>query len=100
VQCSWVATGKTRRMTLTGSEGIAVFDETAPAPLAVFARRAGAAPEPVDVAATAAIEPLRAQWEELVAAVGEGREPVTGTAHALAVQRLLDAADRSLRRAP
>jgi predicted dehydrogenase len=96
LQLSWVAPGKRRRMTFTGSEGIAVFDESAAPPLAVYARRDGAEPTPLEVAPPAAVEPLRAQWEELVAAVREGREPATGAGHALAVQRLLDAAERSL----
>ncbi|HEX3316969.1 MAG TPA: Gfo/Idh/MocA family oxidoreductase [Solirubrobacteraceae bacterium] len=96
VQCSWAAPQKTRRMTLTGSAGNAVFDELAADPLALYARRDGAAPERRDVAPPAAAEPLAAEWEELVAAVREGREPATGAAHALAVQRLLQAADASL----
>jgi predicted dehydrogenase len=100
IALSWVAHAKARRMTFTGSEGIAVFDETAVEPLALFRRRGDEAPVPVAVETPEAIEPLRAQWEELVAAVREGRPPLTGAGHALAVQRLLDAAERSLRPAP
>jgi len=100
VAVSWVTHAKPRRMIFTGSEGIAVFDENAVAPLAVFGRRGDAPPSPLDVELPAGIEPLRAQWEELVAAVRERRPPLTGAGHALAVQRLLDAAERSLRPGP
>jgi predicted dehydrogenase len=96
IQVSWIAPAKTRRMTFTGTACIAVFDELAGEPLALFARRDGEPPERVEVPALPAVEPLRAQWEELVAAVRDGREPATGAHHALAVQRLADAAIRSL----
>jgi predicted dehydrogenase len=98
IQVSWIAPTKTRRMTFTGSAAIAVFDELAAEPLEVFARRNGEPPERLAIPPPAAIEPLHAQWEELVSAVREGREPVTGARHALAVQRLAEAATRSLAR--
>jgi predicted dehydrogenase len=98
IQVSWIAPTKTRRMTFTGSAAIAVFDELAREPLGVFARRDGEPPERLDVPPPAAVEPLHAQWEEFVSAVREGREPVTGARHALAVQRLAEAAKRSLAR--
>ena len=98
VQLSWIAPAKTRRMTFTGSAVIAVFDELAAESLELFARRDGEPPARLEVSPPAAVEPLRAQWEELVAALRDGREPVTGVRHALAVQRLADAAVRSLAR--
>jgi predicted dehydrogenase len=98
IQVSWIAPTKTRRMTFTGSAALAVFDELAAEPLGVFARRHGEPPERLAIAPPAAFEPLHAQWDELVSAVSEGREPVTGARHALAVQRLADAATRSLAR--
>jgi predicted dehydrogenase len=98
IQVSWIAPTKTRRMTFTASAAIAVFDELASEPLAVFARRDGEPPERLDMPPPAAVEPLRAELEDLVASVREGREPVTGTRHALAVQRLAEAARRSLDR--
>jgi predicted dehydrogenase len=99
IELSWIAPAKTRRMTFTGSAAVAVFDELAVMPLEVIARSDGGAGARLDIAPAPAGDPLRAQWEELVAALREGREPVTGPRHALAVQRLLDAADRSLTRA-
>jgi predicted dehydrogenase len=98
IQLSWAAPRKIRRMSFTGTTAIAIFDELAAAPLEVFARRDGAAPERLDVAPPAAAEPLRAELEELVDAVHDRREPATGPHHALAVQRLLDAAGASLTR--
>jgi predicted dehydrogenase len=98
IQVSWIAPTKTRRMTFTASAAIAVFDELASEPLAVFARRDGEPPERLYMPPPAAVEPLRAELEDLVASVREGREPVTGTRHALAVQRLAEAARRSLDR--
>jgi predicted dehydrogenase len=95
VALSWVAHAKARRMTFTGSEGIAVFDETAVAPLAVFRRRGDEAPAPVAVEAPEAIEPLRAQWEELVAAVRAGRAAAAGRGRALAQTRAVRSASIS-----
>lgn len=98
VQVSWIAPTKARRMTFIGSAAIAVFDELAAEPLRVFARKDGEAPARLDLPPPGGGEPLRAQWEELVAALRDGREPVTGARHGLAVQRLADAASRSLAR--
>ncbi len=116
IHVSWLDPLKERRLTAVGSRRMVVVDDMEPAEkLRVYDR--GIDPPALDdesafpeFGATLAVrsgdillpridgpEPLRAECEEFLAAIREGRPPLTDGREGLAVVRLLDAARASLR---
>ncbi|MEO0557800.1 MAG: Gfo/Idh/MocA family oxidoreductase [Bacteroidota bacterium] len=103
---------KTRRLTVVGSQGLAVFDDMAPTrPLQLVSRvdavddrtRMDYAQAPrarwgeVHLPRLSTQEPLALECREFVAAIREQRAPLTDGADGLATVRLMEAAKRSLR---
>jgi predicted dehydrogenase len=113
---SWLDPYKVRRMTVVGEDLMAVFDDVASDERLKILERGASYDGPAveargqsfgeyrAVVREGAItiprlrnrEPLSAQFEEFLAAVGEGREPYSGIAQARDVVRVLEAAQRSL----
>lgn len=102
---------KTRHLTLSGSKGLALFDDMDPgAPLRLISRDDAAADAmPPDYARAVrgyrgdallprldATEPLVLECREFIAAVREQRAPLTDGADGLATLRVMEAAERSL----
>jgi predicted dehydrogenase len=107
VHVSWLAPEKRRLLTVVGSHKMLTFDETdADRPLRVHDRafvpaaaRAGFIGRAGEVVAPAlpSIEPLLAECEHFVERVRLGALEPGAAARALAVMRLLDAGERSMR---
>ncbi len=112
---SWLDPRKARRLTVVGSRQMAVVDDMEPAEKVRLYDRGADVPEPGDEAGYTghagavavrsgdillprvdAAEPLRLECEEFVAAIREGRPPLTDGREGLAVVRLLEAARASL----
>lgn len=106
---SWLHPFKEQRFVIVGDRQMAVFDDTAPWPakLVLYPHTvkwvAGRVPVadkavavPVDLEH---VEPLRAECEHFVECLYSGRRPLTDGASGLRVLEVLDAAERSLRRA-
>ena len=101
---SWFAPEKTRRMTITGDKGMAVFDEMRPEQLRIFrhpypapADRSGGQSvfpkmdgEEMVTPVINAREPLRSQLEHFIACIRTGEEPVTGIEHGLRVTTAME----------
>lgn len=104
IQVSWLHPVKEHRLTVIGSEGMAVFDDTAawPEKLVLYRHRVGpdlaitrAAPEPVAVEEG---EPLRAECRAFLAAIATGTPPPTDGAEALRVMDVLARAEAATAR--
>jgi len=113
---SWLDPYKVRRMTVVGETRMAVFDDVAPDERLKILERGASYDAPAEEArgqsfgeyravvreGTITIprlpnrEPLSVQFEEFLAAIGEGREPYSGIAAARDVVSVLEAAQRSL----
>lgn len=110
LHCSWLDPHKVRRVTLVGDRQMAVIDDMEPAEkVRVYDKGVEAVPEAADVAGALAVrtgdiavprisgvEPLRAEVEEFLAAVREGRAARTDGHDGLEVVRVLEAARTSL----
>lgn len=119
IHVSWLDPQKVRRMTLVGSRKMLIYDDISenkitildkgydrdpqlgecmhfdqPNPLALT-QRSGDAYMP----AVAWREPLKLEAEHFIESISQGREPLTGIAHAKEVVRILEQADQQLRRA-
>jgi predicted dehydrogenase len=106
VQVSWLAPARHRALTVVGTRQMLTIDESAAArPLRLYDRRFEAGPGGVFAARTGeveapdlpAIEPLRAECAHFVACVAGEERPRGGGADALAVVRVLEAGERSIR---
>jgi predicted dehydrogenase len=105
IEVSWLNPIKEQRLTLIGSKGMAVFDDTAPweRKLVHFRHtvRMGAdapaieASEPIAVVLTPE-EPLLAECRHFLDCIETGRAPLTGPDEALAVVQVLDRASRAV----
>jgi predicted dehydrogenase len=104
IEVSWLNPVKEQRLTLIGSEGMAVFDDTAPweRKLVHFrhAVRMGADVPAIEPGEPTAVvltpeEPLLAECRHFLDCVETGREPRTGPDEALAVMQVLDRAARA-----
>jgi len=106
VHVSWLAPGRHRALTVVGARKMLTFDEgAADRPLAIHDRQIAAAPDGrgfvtcaggVTVPALAVVEPLVAEAEHFVSCVARGAAP-RAAAQALAVVRVLEAGERSMR---
>jgi predicted dehydrogenase len=104
VHVSWLDPGKVRRMTVVGSQKMAVYDDTAPDKLRVYDR----AVRPQDgkllyhfgedtaVALPVGVEPLRRQCAHFLECARTGARPRPDGRHGLQVVRILEEADGSL----
>jgi predicted dehydrogenase len=96
---SWLWPEKRRRLTVIGSDAMAVYDE---ADHQVVLHRRGITTdltnrdEGSEVVFEGDAEPLRVELEHFLACVGGRTEPLTGGEHALAVLRVLRAASDDL----
>jgi predicted dehydrogenase len=105
IEASWLHPVKEQRLTVIGSEGMAVFDDCAPweRKLTLHRHRVGtgatmageAAPVPLDPT-----EPLRLELAHFLDSVHTGREPTTGSDEALAVMNVLARAALAMEREP
>jgi predicted dehydrogenase len=106
VHVSWLHPYKEHRLTVIGSAGMAVFDDTLPwdRKLQLYPHEVsvdGPVPqitraEPVPVA-IAQSEPLLDECAHFVACIRDGKEPLTGGEEALAVMDVLERATASMR---
>jgi predicted dehydrogenase len=104
VHVSWLDPGKVRRLTVVGSQKMAVYDDTAPDKLRVYDR----AVRPQDgkllyhfgedtaVALPVGVEPLRRQCAHFLECARTGARPRPDGRHGLQVVRILEEADGSL----
>jgi predicted dehydrogenase len=104
VHLSWWDPVCTRRLTVIGSDKMAMFDQASPGKLAIFhkqAVRTGEAIQLVDEGSERpeliSVEPLAAAAEEFVRACREGRRPLSDGWSGTAVVATLAAAEDSLR---
>jgi len=107
VHVSWLAPEKQRRLTVVGTHKMLTFDETArEQPLRVHDRafvpaaaRAGFIGRAGEVTAPALpdVEPLVVECEQFVDCIRRGARPAGAGAAALAVLRVLEAGERSMR---
>jgi len=109
IEESWLAPERERELVVVGEKGMLVLDELSAAPLKFFKksvqlRRSTEVREfdyidggidPVEVTST---QPLETECRHFVECVRTGGEPVSGGKNGLAVLRVLEAADRSLRK--
>ena len=105
VHVSWLDPVKTRRLTVVGDRGMAVFDDMAEAKLALFDRHAKVCEggfcihrgdmTPVPIAGA---EPLRALAEVFLESIRTGAAPRSDGADGLRVVRVLEAAHEILQR--
>ena len=98
IEANWYNPVKTHQLTVVGSEAALVFDDTLPWAEKLirhdFAvdRGEGGADLPRDAAEPVSVpegEPLRAEMEDFISAVGSGTAPLTGIEEALLVQRVM-----------
>ena len=100
---SWLHPFKEQRLVVVGSEGMAVFDDTAKQKLVVYPHRVEwkdrrptavkAEAKPVEIEA---VEPLKAECAHFLSCVADRKTPVTDGEEGLRVLRVLDACQRSL----
>jgi predicted dehydrogenase len=107
VHVSWLDPGKVRRMTVVGSQKMAVYDDVAEDKLTVYDRGVDAVEEngckqlvyrfgEGESVALPKDEPLRRQCAEFVACIASGAWPAAYAEQGLNVVRILEQADRSL----
>jgi predicted dehydrogenase len=109
VTTSWLHPFKEHRLVVVGSEGTMVFEDSVPdwsRKVAIYRHGVQQGPRgPVAVKAEAEylpvepMEPLRAECEHFIEAIGSGAAPRTDGAEGLRVLEVLDAAETALRRA-
>lgn len=110
VRVSWLSETKVRRVTVVGSQKIAVFADTAEDKLRVYEKRASVRiPEgalvpafeyvdgEVEVQPLETVEPLQAQIRHFLDCIKFGRRPASDGRVGLEVVRILDAAESSRR---
>jgi predicted dehydrogenase len=102
IQVSWLHPVKEHRLTVIGTEAMAVFDDTRPWPekLVLYRHRVGpdlsiarGAPEPVAVPEG---EPLKEECRAFLAAIAGGHRPASDAAEALAVMDVLARAEAAM----
>jgi len=108
VHVSWLNPFKEQRLTVVGTEGMAVFDDTLPWPekLQLYRKylRYGAGREPLphkqaaEAVPVAEREPLAIECEHFLLACRGGLRPLTDGAEGVRVLSVLDMAERSLKR--
>jgi predicted dehydrogenase len=103
IQVSWLHPVKEHRLSVVGTEAMAVFDDTRPWPekLAVYRHRVGAdlaieraEPEPVPLPAG---EPLKEECRHFLHCITERRAPLTGGEEALQVMDVLGRAAAAIK---
>lgn len=105
VHVSWLDPGKVRRITIVGSQKMAVYDDTAAAKLRVYDR--GVEPgdngelvyrlgETTSIVLPTKAEPLGRQCAHFLACAQSGARPRADGRHGLKVVRILEQADCSL----
>lgn len=112
IKVSWLHPQKVRRMTLVGTRKMAIYDEVDPlARLQIYDRGVSAVTDRVDagspqvsyrdgglvIPALDFDEPLIVEAQEFIDAIAAGRPPLTDGASGLAVVRVIEGAERSLR---
>ncbi len=102
IQVSWLHPVKEHRLSVVGSEGMAVFDDTKAwsEKLTLYRHRVGpdlaiarAEPEPLPIPEG---EPLKEECRDFLAAVAEGRPPLADAGEALRVMQVLALAEAAL----
>ena len=116
IHVSWLAPTKVRKVTVVGTEKMAVFDDGSDDKIAIYDRGIDRVPkmgldhefdEPKNFDLTyrrgnvvmpqiAMVEPLKVLFEHFVECMDNGREPLTGSCHARAVTTVLEAVQQSL----
>ncbi len=99
IHCSWLWPEKRRRLTVVGSEAMLIYDEL-PQEVTLYRKRVEKDLKPADggseVVFRGAAEPLRLEMEEFLAAVREGRRPLSDGRGAVDVVAVLEEASRQL----
>ena len=106
---SWLDPHKMRRLTVVGSEKMAVFDDmetdrkltvydkgVTPSRTDTYGENVGIRYGGITIPAIPTSEPLRIECQEFVDAIAEGRAPIASGRDGLAVVEVLDAMQRSL----
>jgi predicted dehydrogenase len=110
IRVSWLDPGKVRRVTVVGSNKMAVFDDTAEEKLRIYDKRVSLRAADgmggpsfeyhdgeVEVPYLEQVEPLRIQIGHFVKCARTGRRPISDGRIGLEVVRILEAADESRR---
>ncbi len=105
VHVSWLDPEKLRRMTLVGSQRMAVYDDMSPRKVSLFDKRAVVSQgelmvydNGVETPEIESVEPLTTMASEFVTACLTHVPPLTGAGNGVDVVTILEAADASLRR--